>query len=276
MSNKPSIFLYLALACLPMPAAPAQTDTAAPTALAAATQPTDSTTSPSGLVFTSRLVTEPDGRTVGKVYVTDPDKGLLPKRVVEIPADVLPGWPKERRAQTVADRLNKAYGTNPKFYEGLVDTTLNDEVVLSYSTTGDFIITADRKSAQMNNYPPTATHDYAQNLIDQLRKMLSDPSVRDAKFDYQLTTPEEKRDRAVMYRNEGDDAFTKGALDKAEARYNRALTLVPDYDYCRLQLAGVYIQEGKKDAARTVLNAVNKPALNPDDVTAWNNLDAKL
>jgi len=190
-----------------------------------------------------------DDDLVGTVYevdFVDADGHRTP--VLEIPAGTKTLSPMAR-AQIIAGRLQKASLADRTFWNKLTPTVKKNEYVLAPPGDNQFVVTADGASAALNGMP---TDKFAEFLLVQIKTALG-KKLRDAKFDYQLTTPEEKQERANIYRQQGEQAYQQKDETRAEAMYMQAKKVAPDYAVAYLGLAGLYIHQGSSDKAKKVL-----------------------
>lgn len=184
--------------------------------------------------------------TVYEVDFVDADGHRTP--VLEIPAGTKTLSPMAR-AQIIAGRLQKASLADRTFWNKLTPTVKKNEYVLAPPGDNQFVVTADGASAALNGMP---TDKFAEFLLVQIKTALG-KKLRDAKFDYQLTTPEEKQERANIYRQQGEQAYQQKDETRAEAMYMQAKKVAPDYAVAYLGLAGLYIHQGSSDKAKKVL-----------------------
>ena len=184
--------------------------------------------------------------TVYEVDFVDADGHRTP--VLEIPAGTKTLSPMAR-AQIIAGRLQKASLADRTFWNKLTPTVKKNEYVLAPPGDNQFVVTADGASAALNGMP---ADKFAEFLLVQIKTALG-KKLRDAKFDYQLTTPEEKQERANIYRQQGEQAYQQKDETRAEAMYMQAKKVAPDYAVAYLGLAGLYIHQGSSDKAKKVL-----------------------
>lgn len=186
---------------------------------------------------------------VGTVYEVDfVDAGGHQTPVLEIPAGTKTLSPMAR-AQIIAGRLQKASLADRTFWNKLTPTRKKNEYVLAPPGDNQFVVTADGASAALNGMQPDK---FAEFLLAQIKTALG-KKLRDAKFDYQLTTPEEKQERANIYRQQGEQAYQKKDETRAEAMYMQAKKVAPDYAVAYLGLAGLYVHQDSPDKAKKVL-----------------------
>ena len=239
--------LSLALGALPVVASTETTATPTPAAAAA--------TAPIQYKFIAQTIPSPYGSGVVGVVsyaavTASGDMGAT-KTVVTIPSAV-GKFTQAKRADLVAGRLQGS------------DKTLFTSLALKKEADGQFalvapsqavIITADPDSAALyegHNASPVVIREYAQFLKKQLVTTLTGLfGIRDAKFDYDLG-PDEKHDRAVLYREQADGAFgdDKG---RAETLYAQAIKVDPAYAMPYVALCSLYSQEGRDADAKKVL-----------------------
>jgi len=218
-----------------------------------------------------------NGKVLGKVWAVDAATGIR-KTVVEIKADAGQDWPRDKRAKKVADNLKNEYDKNPKFYTALFRDLKDTYIVLRTDRNTPWIVTSDAESARLNKQNPT---DYAETLKDVIRKVMSDPSVRDAPFDYQLTTPEQKRERAQMYRQMADDEFDADKvspdLTRAEDLYLHALKLSDNDATIALRLVSAYIKDKNKAEAGKYFDTINRASLDDaEDQSSYDEMKIEL
>ena len=184
--------------------------------------------------------------TVYEVDFVDADGHQTP--VLEIPAGTKTLSPMAR-AQIIAGRLQKASLADRSFWNKLTPTVKKNEYVLASPGDNQFVVTADGASAALNGMP---TDRFAEFLLTQIKTALG-KKLRDAKFDYQLTTPDEKQERANTYRQQGEQAYQQKDETRAEAMYMQAKKVAPDYAVSYLGLAGLYVHQGSPEKAKKVL-----------------------
>lgn len=179
--------------------------------------------------------------------------------VVEIPKGTKTLKPLDR-ASTIATRLMAASISDRKFWDKLDSKPKNSQIVVALNADDSgFVMTADGPSAAMAG---CSTSQYATVLLKQIKKALFG-KLRDAKFDYELNTDEDKLVRANDYRRQAEEAYVATDYDRTEALYHQAIRVVPTYAAAYLALSQFYIERGKPDKARELLRtALNDYHLN--------------
>jgi len=168
--------------------------------------------------------------------------------VVEIPVGTKTLSPLER-AKTISTRLMDASIKDRRFWDALDSKPKNSEVVVALGKKdGDFVITADAPSAVLAG---CSTKQYATLLLKQIQHALLG-KLRDAKFDYELTTDEDKLERANDYRRQAEESYASDK-DRTEALYLQAIRVVPTYAAAYIALSQLYIEQGKSDKATALL-----------------------
>lgn len=162
------------------------------------------------------------------------------------------------RAKIIADRLQTASLADKSFWNELKPTTRNSQIVVALnSSSAGYILTADRNSAVLTGM---SQDQYAVFLLKQIKTALVG-KLRDAKFDYQLN-PEEKLERANIYRQQAEQAYQQKDDSRAESQYRQATKVAPKYAVAYLGLASLYVHQGKLDKAKGVLRAARIQGLN--------------
>ena len=229
----------------------ARTDPPADTAAAATAPNTTPTTADAALGAPYQFQAFQHDDLVGTVYevdCVDADGHQTP--VLEIPAGTKTLTPMDR-ARIIAGRLQKASLADRSFWSKLTPAFKKKEKEYVLAPPGDsqFVVTADGASAALNGMP---TDKFADFLLKQIKNAL-DSKLRDAKFDYQLSTPEEKQERANIYRQQGEQAYQQKDEVRAEAMYTQSKKVAPEYAVAYLGLAGLYVHQGSRDKAKKVL-----------------------
>lgn len=153
------------------------------------------------------------------------------------------------RAGVLSTRFQKASIKDRHIWETITTDTLNSEIVIvTNSSSGGLIMTADAKSRSKAGFK--TSNDYARALVNNIKEHLA-PKLRDAKFDYQLN-PAEKQERANLYRLRGDDVAPNDETH-AEALYTQATRVQPDYATAYLALAKLQLKQNRlADAENTI------------------------
>lgn len=194
------------------------------------------------------------------VRLTDDNDEDFNPIVVEVVAEA-GGLTKIQRAQSIASSLQKASDADPTFIDHLKVEKLQGgagEVVVTSTTLQDkqWFVTADARSKRTVNAPTREV--YAQWIVENIQNRLKGVKLRDAAFDYELKG-DQKKQRAYEYYKQAQDAYADKDTDVAVSKYQMALKLSPDYNYCRLKLANLYLelnQAGDKDKARELYQQV--------------------
>jgi tetratricopeptide (TPR) repeat protein len=187
----------------------------------------------------------PNGKLDIFVRLSDSNDPTFFVRVLTILEDA-GKYTRQDRAKIVADRLQAATDSDPDFVGKILPpVSIRGEVVLklqNQATDPDgFIITADRGS--MRTVHATSATQYANMISQVIKDRLKGIKLRDAKFDYQLTTPKEVNDRAAEYFAEAKDAYGQDRdTDIAISKCELALKLEPGFSNCRLCLADLYTE----------------------------------
>jgi len=202
--------------------------------------------------FESSEFPTPGGGTTVTVRLSDSFDPAFSRRILEI-LDDAGKYTRLERAQKVAERLQKACDADPHFVDTILPpASVGSEIVLKLksqaSDPASFIITADRDSMRSAN--ASTREQYARMIIAAIQDRLKGIVLRDAAFDYDLKTSEDKNIRAVEYFNQAQEAYNEKDKDVAISKYEMALKLEPNYDFCRLRLAGLYAEVGQKGKAR--------------------------
>jgi len=234
----------------------------------------DAPAAASGLHFSA--VTFNQGKIItSKVWLIDTDKAFR-KPVVEVKADA-GGLTQKQRVTKIAERLTNKFNADPQFYKTLFQDIQNSEYVVrpDLNTPNNWIVTADRPSAKLNHLD---ARNYALTLKETIQGVLIAANFRDAPFDYQLRTAEQKRERAELYRNLADDEFANAAPDykRSEELYEHALVLLPNDPAIRLRLALTYDADGQPDKARSAFDGLSRTALDPTEYVEYDTLKQKL
>jgi tetratricopeptide (TPR) repeat protein len=128
---------------------------------------------------------------------------------------------------------------------------INNQVVVTVQGSKDpYVITADKEFARLQGTTP---EQLAYDMMDKIRTTVDPSPTRDVTPDADLQTPQEKLDRANLYRQEADDAYSRKDAKNAEKYYLRALSLSPSYAVPYLRLADLYMEQGKGDKAKAIL-----------------------
>lgn len=193
----------------------------------------------------------PGGRKKGIVYLKNPE-APRPTELVEIPSGTLK-MPVDKRAQVVARRLQQAHNSDPLWWSHMDVQRINNQVVVTVQGAKDpYVITADREFARLQGTTP---EQLAYNMMDKIRTTV-DPSPtggRDVVPDSDLQTAQDKLERANLYRQVADDAYSQKNVKKAEKYYLRAASLSPTYAVPYLRLADLYAEQGQGDKAKAIL-----------------------
>ena len=100
--------------------------------------------------------------------------------------------------------------------------------------------------------PPTRD---ATSASIQTRDLVSDDDL----------PPAQRRDRANVLRQAGDDAYSQGNKERAEKLYLHATTLAPDSALAFLRLADLYVEMKQPGKARDILQqALQSQALDSE------------
>lgn len=203
-------------------------------------------------MFQSHQVPAPGGGTSVYVRLSDSFDPGFNRRILYI-LDDAGRYTRMERAQKVAERLQKACDADPHFIDTILPpASVGSEIVLKLksqaSDPGSFIITADRDSMRSAN--ASTREQYAQMIITAIRDRLKGIKLRDAAFDYDLKTSEDRNKRAVEYFDQAQEAYEDKDRDVAISKCEVALKLEPNYDFCRLRLADLYAEAGQKGKAR--------------------------
>ena len=194
----------------------------------------------------------PGGQKKGIVSLRNP-QAVSPTELVEIPSGTVK-MPVEKRAQVVANRLQQAHRSDPLWWSHMDVVRVNNQVVVTVQGSKDpYVITADKEFARLQGMTPD---QLAYNMMDKIRATVDPTGGRDVTPDADLQTPQEKLDRANLYRQQADDAYSKNGAEgakKAEKYYLRALALSPSYAVPYLRLADLYAEQGKGDKAKAIL-----------------------
>lgn len=193
----------------------------------------------------------PGGEKKGIVYLKNPESPK-PTELVEIPSGT-EKFPVDKRAEIVAKRLQKTHSDDPLWWSHMDVQRVNNQVVVAVEGSKDpYVITADKEFARLQGTTP---EQLAYNMMDKIRTTV-DPSPtggRDVVPDEDLQTPQDKLERANLYRQVADDAYSKNDPKKAEKYYLRAVSLSPTYATPYLRLADLYAEQGKGDKAKAIL-----------------------
>lgn len=212
--------------------------------------------------FRAYEVNTPGGKRIG---VVDMQVAGRRSRVVEVVSS-LPGWPVGKRAQTVADRLRAVHGQDPAWWKRLSVGKAGKAVVVTVAglKTTDlpkasdgsvYVITADAGFAREWGLSPAGL---ARQLVSSIRQTFQPRQVswgrRGSEGGSAAMSAEEKRATAIKMKQEGDDAYSNGDLEAAEASYKDAIKMSPEYVIPYLRLAELYCSQNKTDQARAVLS----------------------
>lgn len=198
--------------------------------------------------FVASQVDSPDGDAIYEVDFVDATNH--PTTVVQIVA-ATKTLDQMSRAKIIADRLQKASLADKSFWSDLKPDSKNSQLViaLSKSDDGGYIVTADARSAEITGM---SQDKYAAYLLTQIKTALTG-KLRDAKFDYQLVTPEEKLERANLYRMQAEKAYQQKNEARSEKLYLQAKRVDPDYATPYIALANLYLRQGKTSDALAVV-----------------------
>ena len=253
-SLKPLLFSVVLCGAFLVPAA-AQDAPAAPTTQAAPAS--------HQYLFEPISTPAPGGGTTVYVRLSDSQDEEFHKRVLYI-LDDAGQFKRADRAKIIADRLNEAVKDDPDFVDNILPpASVGTEVVLKLKNQGTgWIITADEGSMRAAN--ASTRQEYAERIIANIKDRLKGIKLRDAAFDYDLKG-EQKKVRAFEYFDQAQDAYEDKDTDVALNKYQIALKLQPDYNFCRLRLADLYAELGQKSNARKEYQMVKENDSNAAD-----------
>ena len=197
--------------------------------------------------FAANQVDSPDGDAIYEVDFVDATNHST--TVLQIVA-ATKNLDQMGRAKIIADRLQKASYADKSFWNDLKSDSQNSQLVVALSKSdGGYIVTADQRSAEMTGM----TQDkYAGYLLTQIKTALTG-KLRDAKFDFQLVTPEEKLERANIYRIQAEKAYQQKNLARTEKLYLQAKRVAPEYATPYIALANLYLRQGQTTEALAVV-----------------------
>ncbi len=238
--------------------------------------------------FRAYEIATPGGKRFGVVDMTVAGRR---SRIVEV-VSAMPGWPVGKRAQAVADRLQKVHSADPNWWQRLRVGKANKAIVVTVSglKAGDipkatdgspYVITADPKFAREWGLSPAGL---AKQLVSGIKQTFQPRQVSlgrrgaaDGSGAPTAMTADEKRSAAIKMKQEGDDAYSQQDFENAEANYRDAIKMSPDYAVPYLRLVELYCSQGKMDEAREVLKSVRAlKSLTPEDKAEANRLAAKV
>jgi len=211
--------------------------------------------------FRAYEVATPGGKRIGVVDMTVSGRR---SRIVEV-VSAMPGWPVGKRAQAVADRLRTVQEKDPNWWKRLgvgksgksvvvVVSGLKDLSIPKASDGSVYVITAD---AQFAREWGLSSSGLAKQLVSGIKQTFQPRQVswgrRGGDGGTAPMTPDEKRAMAIKMKQEGDDAYSEGNYEAAEAGYKDAMRMSPEYAVPYLRLAELYCSQGKTNEAREVL-----------------------
>jgi hypothetical protein len=244
--------------------------------------------SPGGVTFRHAVQrVPPRGATHGVVYACHTNGGEEGIPMVEITAGV-PGWPVDKRARTVADRLSKLHARMKGWWHRLAARPVGGDFVLSVPGTADlglpraaggvaYVITADPAFARECGQTPRTL---AASLISQIRALMDTAksaaaavpgeapsswvrlatrsSGTDLLTDTKGLSPEAKLRLAVEYRRRGDEEYNEGNIAAALSHYETAVGVCPSYAAARVRLVDALFEKGNIEEARAQLGELTK------------------
>lgn len=191
----------------------------------------------------------PGGQRKGIVYLKNPQV-VSPTELVEIPSGTVK-FPVDKRAEVVAKRLREAHSSDPLWWSHMDVVRIHNQVVVTVQGSKEpYVVTADKESARLQGITP---EQLAYNMMDKIRTTVDPTGGRDVTPDADLQTAPEKQERANLYRQVADDAYSAKDTKKAEKYYLRALSLSPAYAVPYLRLADLYMEQGKGEKAKSIL-----------------------
>ncbi|MGI4792326.1 MAG: hypothetical protein ACRYFS_26160 [Janthinobacterium lividum] len=214
-------------------------------------------------LFEAKQSPAPDGGTSVYVRLSDSLDESFHKRILYV-LDDAGKYKRFDRAQIIAGRLNDAVKADPNFVNNILPpANVGTEVVLKLKNQTDgWIITADEGSMRASN--ASSRQEYAQRIMAAIQDRLKGIKLRDAAFDYQLN-PDQKKVRASEYFDQAQDAYDNKETNVSVSKYQLALKLQPNWNYCRLQLANLYAEMNDKSKAREQYLLVKEKDTNAAD-----------
>lgn len=195
-------------------------------------------------VYTAVEKSAPGGKRIGAVIVSI---GGRKKTVIEI-LSKSPGMSLRQRAQTVATRMATLSRKNPLWWTtSKAGNVRGESVVKAAGAPGGYIVTADRTFANECGVTPA---QLARQLANKIRTTF-DPQSGD-EFGGRALSPEDMRQAAIDLRQEGDDLYATSQT-QAEEKYKLAIQNDASYHVPYLRLADLYKAQGKKDAAKAIV-----------------------
>ena len=219
------------------------TTPAAPDATAAPAAAAAPAASAGSYHFVAVQTAQPDGDAMYEVDFVDSTNH--PSPVIEIVAGTKT-LDEMSRAKIIADRLQKYSEGDKSFWSGLKPDTKNKELVVSFNTPDNIIVTADARSAKLTEMSPD---QYAAYLLDGIKRALTG-KLRAEPFDWQLTTDDQRLARANVYRQQAEKSFAEKDMDRAEKLFLQAKKIAPKYSVPYLALANMYLQQGRNADAK--------------------------
>ena len=237
--------------------------------------------------FRAYEIATPGGKRIGVVDMTVSGRRA---RIVEV-VSAMPGWPVGRRAQTVADRLQKVQSMDPNWWQRLSVGSANKSVVVTVTGLkatdipkaadgSPYVITADAKFAREWGLSPSGL---AKQLVNGIQRTVKPTQVSlgrrgtDGSVSPRAMSATEKRAAAIKMKQDGDDAYSQQDLENAEANYRDAIKMSPDYAIPYLRLVELYCSQGKMEEAREVLRSVRAiKSLTASDKAEVERLAAKI
>ena len=257
--KKPMLPLCLLGSLIALPALADDTITpAVPNATATPASSTTADTSTASYHFVAVQNAMPDGDAIYEVDFVDSTNH--PSTVLQIVSGTK-ALDEMARAKIIADRLQKYSESDKSFWSGLKPNTENKELVVSFNTPDNIIVTADARSAKITEMSPD---QYAAYLLDGIKRALTG-KLRAEPFDWQLTTPDQKLARANVYRQQAEKSFADKDMDRAEKLFLQAKKISPDYDVPYIALANMYLQQGRTADAKAVVKEATDRSLKIQD-----------
>ncbi len=194
--------------------------------------------------FTSAVV-KINGSPVGVVDMSIAGKK---QRVVEIHS-ALPGYPVDKRARIVAERLVELQKKDPLWWSTLgVYQVRGEYAVNARKAENGLLVTADASWAEQWGTTPQGL---AKMLVKNIRTAI-DPKVDDGIGARDIPTAEDLRIEAVRLRMEGDSLFDTSP-QSAEELYRKALKADPTYAVPYLRIADLCQNQKRVEDERAVL-----------------------
>lgn len=216
--------------------------------------------------FRAYEIATPGGKRIG---VVDMNVSGRRSRIVEV-VSAMPGWPVGKRAKAVAERLKTVHEYDANWWKKLSVGKAGKSIVVTVaglknvdvpkaSDGSVYLITADPQFAREWGVSPAGL---AKQLVSGIKQTFQPRQVswgrRGVEGGGGVMSPEDKRATAIKMKQEGDDAYSSGDYEAAEAGYKDAIKMSPEYAVPYLRLAELYCSQGKASEAREVLQRAGK------------------